>query len=164
MIDLRDRFERFVHPEPTSGCWLWRGGDARGYGVFNLPNKRGVVSAHRMSYTLYVAPIPAGLNVLHKCDVRCCVNPAHLELGTQRENMLQRGQRNRMSWPRGANHSSTKFTDEQIEDIRNDPRSTRVVGRAFGCSSRFVSAVKRGERRKILLQATKGKTEDDQSS
>lgn len=162
MSGLQERSERFVHPEPNSGCWLWHGGGARGYGVFNRPRKQGVISAHRMAYTLYVAPVPVGLNVLHKCDVRCCVNPAHLELGTQRESMRQRGQRNRASWPRGTTHVSTKFTDVEIEAIRRDPRSTRAIGRAFGCSGHFVSMVKLGKRRgQSLLQATKGKVENE---
>lgn len=162
MSDLRERFERFIQPEPNSGCWLWRGGVSRGYGSFNLPAKAGTVRAHRMSYELYVGTVPAGLNVLHKCDVRGCVNPSHLEAGTQAENLRQRGQRNRASWPRGATHVSTKFTDAEIEAIRGDPRSTRAIGRAFGCSGHFVSMVKLGKRRgQLLLQATKGKTEDE---
>lgn len=81
------RFEARFTPEPNSGCWLWVGGESGfGYGHFTLPASR-CRTAHRAAWLLYRGPIPKGLHVLHTCDVRCCVNPDHLWLGTHSDNM-----------------------------------------------------------------------------
>ncbi len=85
-----ERFERLYVPEPNSGCWLWLGSVCRRdrpnqqYGKFHL-EKRDVY-AHRFSYEYYVGPIPAGLDLMHRCDTPSCVNPSHLKPGTARDN------------------------------------------------------------------------------
>lgn len=67
------------------GCWLWHAAaDHLGYGRIGLAGK--VVLAHRFAYELLVGPIPAGLDLDHLCRVPACVNPAHLEPVTHREN------------------------------------------------------------------------------
>ena len=76
-------------PEPNSGCWLWTGTlDRYGYGQINI---KGVSKrAHRIVFETVRGPIPAGLTLDHTCRMRCCVNPDHLEIVTNREN-LKRG-------------------------------------------------------------------------
>ncbi len=84
-----ERFERFVSPEPNSGCWLWTGNTAPGgYGMFSPANSRNY-QAHRFSYEQFKGPIPKGLEIDHKCRVRCCVNPDHLEAVTRRINLMR---------------------------------------------------------------------------
>jgi hypothetical protein len=85
---LPDRFEAKYTPEPTSGCWLWTGATTRdGYGNYALG--RRFVGAHRVAYLLKVGPIPDGMQIDHLCRVRHCVNPAHMEVVTARENVLR---------------------------------------------------------------------------
>lgn len=79
------RFNRKVE-RSEQGCWMWVGAmRPNGYGNFNLGNK--TTGAHRAAWILANGPIPDGLQVLHRCDVPSCVNPSHLFLGTQEDNM-----------------------------------------------------------------------------
>lgn len=88
MSTLFDRFEAKHIPEPNSGCFLWFGAydPVGGYGY--IAGGRGKQElAHRVSYELFVGPIPDGLQIDHKCRMRCCVNPSHLEPVTCKVNI-----------------------------------------------------------------------------
>ncbi len=84
---LRTQFEKHYEVQPD-GCWLWTGKISNaGYGTMNALG--GYVLAHRLSYELFVGPIPDGLVVDHKCDNRPCVNFEHLKPVTYQENILR---------------------------------------------------------------------------
>ena len=89
-----DALDRFWTPEPNTGCWLWFGASSDGYGVrYARPGEEA--AAHREVYRRLVGPVPTGLVMDHLCRTPSCVNPAHLEPVTCREN-TQRGLRGRM--------------------------------------------------------------------
>jgi hypothetical protein len=77
--------------QKTDGCWLWTGALASGYGYFGrmTPNGPKNFLAHRIAYEQLVGLIPAGLVIDHLCRNRRCVNPAHMEPVTIRENLLR---------------------------------------------------------------------------
>lgn len=82
---MKTPFERAV-PEPNTGCWLWLSSmKPNGYGKVEIGGRQ--LQAHRWSYEFYRNPIPHGMVIDHLCRVRCCVNPAHMEVVTQKQNL-----------------------------------------------------------------------------
>jgi hypothetical protein len=99
---LARRFWAKVGMQPKDRCWLWRGRRAKRYGYGELHSRRGrpPLKAHRVSYELHNGLIAPGLVVLHSCDNTACVNPAHLSLGTQLDNIADTVAKGRHN-PRG---------------------------------------------------------------
>jgi hypothetical protein len=124
----------------TPGCWEWTAFRKNNYGRIILPTgrKRGqVVYAHRLSWELRNGPIPDGLFVCHKCDNPPCVNPDHLFLGSNDDNMADMHAKGRGVQPCGAEHGRALFTDEQVREIRARRASgeiARTIAQDFACS------------------------------
>ena len=91
-LPVKSRFMRYVEVVTESGCWIWLGALDGGYGVFSLDGRKD--RANRAAYKLFKGAIPSEKQVLHVCDVACCVNPAHLEPVTMAEN-TRRGDRHK---------------------------------------------------------------------
>jgi HNH endonuclease len=139
-VPMLKRFERKYIPEPNSGCWLWTGVlHEGGYGEFREAGSR--IRAHVWAYKTFVGSIPVGLFVLHKCDVRSCVNPEHLYVGTKRQNTADAIARDR--FPRGENHSATTLNESQIVAIRKDLRKQRDIAADYGVQQMTISNIKR---------------------
>lgn len=123
---ILERFERYYIPEPNSGCWLWMGSlCTKGYGWFYYP-PRNMVRAHVVSYELHHGQ-RRSLYVLHSCDMPCCVNPEHLRLGTQLDNMQDREARHRRAPPLGTMNGRARVTEDVVHAIRADPRPPRLI-------------------------------------
>lgn len=93
-------FEDSYIPEPNSGCWLWLRSvkGKKGTNNYGSIHRNGrSFSAHRYSWMKHLGRIPNGMFVLHKCDVRCCVNPDHLFIGTQSDNIVDCVRKNNMN-------------------------------------------------------------------
>lgn len=118
-------------------CWPWNGyKDKNGYG------KCGSEWAHRLVYKKLVCLIPKGKLVLHKCDNPPCVNPAHLFLGTQKDNiqdMLSKG-RYTPHGKKGMDNKKSKLTDIQVLEMRRiyheEDITLKKLGIIFGVSFR----------------------------
>ena len=136
----RSASERFQEKiQKTDGCWLWTGGvfQVSGYGQFNPDTGPGhvPVAAHRFSWELFCGPIPDGLDVLHRCDVRRCVRPDHLFLGTHQANMDDKVAKDRQV--KGEAVNTARLTAADIPVIRRRfaaGESSRALARQYGVS------------------------------
>jgi hypothetical protein len=141
---LTERFLAYIEPQ-ADGCWHWTGTIApSGYGVLWHGTKQ--IAAHRFSYEHHLHPIPEGLFVCHQCDVRRCVNPAHLWLGTQSDNMLDASRKGRTQ--RGTAHPRA-FSQEKVDLMRHWYATGWSQGRIaalLGCSTSTVHRIVTGER------------------
>lgn len=89
-----ERLEYYSEKVSESGCQVWVGGLKRdGYGKIKVNRK--MTTVHRVAYEAEYGKIPEGMHVLHRCDVRCCINPNHLFLGTNQDNVHDRVKKGR---------------------------------------------------------------------
>jgi hypothetical protein len=148
-------FERHGGKIEFSGpddCWLWNAGRFHdGYGRVRVSRK--MRRAHRMGWEAENGPIPQGMVIRHKCDTPLCVNPAHLELGTQADNVrdcVERG-RSRFGVTQGAASGMAKLTEAAVVAIRADyvrgslSHGQTAFARKFGVSQPLIGMIIRRE-------------------
>jgi len=151
-IEIEDR----VTKEPMSGCWLWMGPvNANGYGL----SGHGKL-AHRVSYEGSEGEIPKGLDLMHICHNRLCVNPAHLEPGTRQENVMmsvrdgrwnselrsqkQKAVRAKMVKNGKLYGATAKFSELQIKGIRKLAEfgiSNKAIGLSLGVTGTAIRSI-----------------------
>lgn len=142
---VEERFWRNVEPSET--CWLWTGYiDKLGYGDFRPEHGGQMMRTHRFVYDRYHGPIPSGLQVCHTCDVRACVRPDHLFLGTLQDNIADMIAKGRQHHPdhRGERHPGVKLTTTQVIEIRRlraQGTSLDEIGLMFGIRGNHVSLI-----------------------
>lgn len=140
----------------TNDCWFWIGGvNATGYGTFQVPAKPRWQSklAHRVSWEIANGrAIPSGLVILHACDNAACVNPAHLSIGTQGDNianMIAKGRQRPADDMRGERNPmhfrGHKLTRKDAYKVRSEVGTIYEVGARWGISASMVSLIRRGE-------------------
>lgn len=143
---LAERFWEKVDKRGPDECWPWVGSiDTRGYCSIGADGGKPLLRAHRVAYELCVGPIPPGLVVCHTCDTRHCVNPIHLFVATQRENVLDMVRKGRRQWPAGERHPKAKLRAEDVIAIRNDTRPPRLIRAEYGIGKTTLHQIKRRE-------------------
>jgi hypothetical protein len=113
-----ERFESYVERVPESGCWIFLGNDLNQFGHARFSEDGKRVGAHRYSYEKNIGPVGDN-HVLHRCDVPCCVNPHHLFLGTQADNMKDKAAKSRCSDRNNEKHPLCKLSNSQVAEIRS---------------------------------------------
>lgn len=129
-----------------NGCWKYLGGiNQAGYG--NIWDNGRTRSAHIVSFEIHNRPVSKGLNVLHTCDNRWCVNPEHLFEGTTQDNIDDMISKGRDGF-KGAKNGRAILNEEQVEAIRKFLTTTtysqQYIADKFGVSRSTVAAIKAG--------------------
>lgn len=151
--ELLEKFMSSVYPEPNTGCWLWGGlSTADGYGVFKPKIIKDILktpTAHRVSYLFFKGDFEKSLCVLHSCDNPACVNPDHLWLGTQIENIRDRTVKGRSArqGPRGERAPMSVLKKHQIPEILSLKGKVRQleIAKQFGVSQSTIHHVLSGK-------------------
>lgn len=160
---MKERFMKKVIILET-GCWEWTASkDRKGYGMFSMGGSRNqdgtrrnsMTGAHRASYLIFNGDIPKhdshhGICVLHKCDNPGCVNPEHLFLGTNMDNvhdMDAKGRRVTVSIS-GSQHANAVLNEKQVleikEIIKSKSLTQRQIAKMYGVANSTVNHIKTG--------------------
>jgi hypothetical protein len=150
-LSLEQRFWAKVNrTDSADECWEWRAGlNGDGYGQFWDSLDSRMNRAHRVSYRITFGSIPKGLSILHRCDNRRCVNPSHLFLGTQKDNiedMVKKGRQRGRSMP-GQLNGAAKLTADQVIQIKQlikDGHRNATIAPIFKVHPSNISAIRRG--------------------
>jgi hypothetical protein len=133
-------------------CWEWTGSRTQsGYGLY-APLPGVLLRTHRIAYTLFNGGINKNLFVCHKCDNRACCNPAHLFLGTPKDNTQDMIKKGRGAKINGETNPMAKLSTEQVRSIFVDPRINREIANSYGINGALVSMIRL---RKIWAEETK---------
>lgn len=127
-------------PAKTDGCWEWVGMKQKGYGYLKLKGIRR--RAHRVSYEQHVGPVGTKI-VCHKCDNPGCVNPDHLFLGNQAENMADKVKKGRQA--KGAGHGMSVLTPGEVLGVFYALGTQREIAKAYGVSQSQAGRIRRGD-------------------
>jgi hypothetical protein len=148
-IDLSQFWSR-VQPGEAAECWLWRGSlDVYGYGIYS-DGRAGTRKAHRIVWQLTHGVVLSSDELLcHHCDNPVCVNPAHLFIGTHKDNMRDKVAKGRCNQARERNNYA-KLDPELVRQIREavaaGGTTQCAVAQRFGISESLVSVVVNGRR------------------
>ena len=141
-----------VEYDTNGGCWLWAGSiGSYGYGRIERDGRQ--TGAHRRAWEVFRGPIPKGLILCHKCDVRACVNPDHIFLGTNKDNTADMWRKGRHP---GRHPADTRSA---VADLITLGETHAAIARATGVSATTVNTIKRelgipaGRRNKLSASA-----------
>lgn len=147
MLDSKQAARFWGKVQKTEGCWLWTGGtQPSGYGWFGI--WRGTrQGAHRWAWQLAnQQEIPDGAVVMHACDNRLCVNPAHLALGSHADNIRDMHRKERWCDRKGAKHPLAELTEDGARDIKYGGLSAKEAAKKYRVSPSVVFKIRSGAR------------------
>lgn len=152
------RYRTYVQPRDGDACWSWlKSRNETGYGQIEF-SRNGVrfnLLAHRVAWALHIGDIPSGFLVCHKCDVRDCVNPNHLFLGTANDNTQDMLRKGRHRADAGEECHNALLTEEDISLIRGLHRKglgASFISRIFGVRPCTITNLCAGRSWKHTLQ------------
>ncbi len=149
---IAQRFWPKVSVTADTACWLWTGAfSSNGYGSIRIKQKGH--NTHRIAWELMFGPIPAGMFVCHRCDVRGCVRPDHLFLGTSIDNirdMMRKGRDYRGIPKRGSDVRTSKLTEDHVRIIKarlkDAPYGMQpTIARHYGVSTTVINNIANGK-------------------
>lgn len=146
-ISFRERFWNRVNKTDT--CWLWTGMTRKdGYGHIRAgKSSRGNVDVHRASWILHNGNIPRGMHVCHTCDVRSCIRPDHLFLGTALDNIRDAKSKKRNAFGERSGHAV--LSESAVENIRRTYAmgfmTQKLLARIFGVCRTNIGHIVRGK-------------------
>lgn len=138
---IETRLDRLSMPVTECGCWVWLGrANDDGYGEFYHDGK--VHKAHRMSWMARKGPIPPGKQVLHSCDNTFCINPDHLFVGTQIDNMRDMATKKRGRVSRGEANAMAILTEGQVREIRATSGDAADIAARYGVARHVIYQIR----------------------
>jgi len=139
---LNERIARFA-VRAENGCLEWTGAlNDAGYARMNIDKRN--VRVHRLNWELTRGPVPAGVHVLHRCDNRKCIDPLHMFLGSDADNVKDMMAKGRGCI--GERQGASKLTLLEVQAIRSLPQhmTHKEVADIFQISFQQVSRIRRG--------------------
>lgn len=141
---IAERLWEKVDVRGPDDCWNWTAYvGTHGYGSIARTGK-SPTTAPRVAYELAYGPMTER-EVLHCCDNRLCCNPRHLSQGSSRDNKQDAVKKGR--YPLGLKRASGKLSDDQVREIRADPRTPSIIAKGYGVSRPLVANIKSGRAR-----------------
>lgn len=145
MSDLVERLRAKIDRRSDDDCWPWTGAKfANGYGRWPV-SRHSATTAHRALWAALHGTINPDIEVCHRCDNRICCNPAHLFLGTPKDNALDKVSKGRQSRIFGDKNAATKLSVTDVIAIRTSPEAHRALGRRYKVSEGTIRFIRKRE-------------------